>query len=84
MWIFSILEMRNARFSHHKRPSSLASLISSTADWIVPGKTGRGSSVLPRITTFAPSAARLIAIFSPIPRVPPEISMTFPLRLPFD
>src|ERR687889_334774 len=46
---------------------------------MVPGSFGWGSAVLASSATLAPSAAIRLAIASPMPRLPPDISTTRPV-----
>ena len=57
-----------------------ASLSSSAAVKIVPGRVGWGSVVFAAITIFAPSIAALFAIANPMPLVAPVINNVFPFN----
>ncbi len=57
-----------------------AARICSAAVKMVPSKRGCGCAVFASKTTLAPSCATRRAMASPTPRLPPEISIVFPLR----
>ena len=58
--------------------AGLLTFVASAAVWIVPSSLGCGSSVLAMMATLAPSLAARSAIDKPMPRLPPDITSTFP------
>ncbi len=57
-----------------------AAVTSSATVWMLPGSQSMPCSVLPVITTDAPSLASRIAIALPMPRLEPVTMATLPVR----
>ena len=58
-----------------------AASMASAAEWTVPSSFGCGVSVFAMSAMFAPSRAARSAIARPMPRLPPDIRMVFPVRV---